>query len=304
MPLTDFDTALESHRVAYAADLSVQRGTHRAAVGTRVAVMPRVLALMAHPDDIEITCAGTLILLKAAGWDVHLATMTAGDLGSSTLPRGRSPAFAARRRPRRRALLGAGYTCLGIPDLTIAHTERHKRIVTGLLRAVRPDRADHASARRLHGGPRADVVPGARRRLRVDHPQLEGAAADRCARRRRRRRARRCRRCCLPTRSTSRRRWESRGPAATSWTSRRCSSRRPRCWRRTPRSARGCTAARRGRVPALDASGRRRPRARLRKKSVTHAEGFVPYLGHAFPKRDPLMQALGTRLVTRIEDHP
>jgi len=27
MPLTDFDTALESHRVAYAADLSVQRGT-------------------------------------------------------------------------------------------------------------------------------------------------------------------------------------------------------------------------------------------------------------------------------------
>jgi hypothetical protein len=27
MPLTDSDTALESHRVAYAADLSVQRGT-------------------------------------------------------------------------------------------------------------------------------------------------------------------------------------------------------------------------------------------------------------------------------------
>jgi LmbE family N-acetylglucosaminyl deacetylase len=43
--------------------------------------MPRVLALMAHPDDIEITCAGTLILLRAAGWDVHMATMTAGDLG-------------------------------------------------------------------------------------------------------------------------------------------------------------------------------------------------------------------------------
>ena len=65
MPLTDFDTALESHRVAYAADLSVQRGTPVQAVGTRVTAMPRVLALMAHPDDIEITCAGTLILLAA-----------------------------------------------------------------------------------------------------------------------------------------------------------------------------------------------------------------------------------------------
>ena len=32
---------------------------------------------MAHPDDIEITCAGTLILLHRAGWRVHMATMTA-----------------------------------------------------------------------------------------------------------------------------------------------------------------------------------------------------------------------------------
>ena len=38
--------------------------------------MPTVLAVMAHPDDIELTCAGTLILLQRAGWTVHLATMT------------------------------------------------------------------------------------------------------------------------------------------------------------------------------------------------------------------------------------
>ena len=58
--------------------------------------MPRVLALMAHPDDIEITCAGTLLLLKDAGWDVHLATMTAGDLGSADL----GPAAISRVRRR------------------------------------------------------------------------------------------------------------------------------------------------------------------------------------------------------------
>ena len=101
--------------------------------------MPRVLALMAHPDDIEITCAGTLLLLKDAGWDVHLATMTAGDLGSAIL----GPAAISRVRRREAAaaaaLLGAEYTCLGFKDLTITYGERAKRLISGLLRAVRPD---------------------------------------------------------------------------------------------------------------------------------------------------------------------
>jgi LmbE family N-acetylglucosaminyl deacetylase len=101
--------------------------------------MPTVLAAMAHPDDVELLCAGTLILLKRAGWDVHIATMTAGDLGSMT----RSRAAIAKIRRREAAasakLLGAGYTCLGFDDLTIAYGEKPKRIVTGLLRAVKPD---------------------------------------------------------------------------------------------------------------------------------------------------------------------
>ena len=40
------------------------------------------------------------------------------------------------------------------------------------------------------------------------------------------------------------------------------------------------------------------------RRSVKYAEGFVPHLGHGFPHRDLLTQALGTRLVTRIEDRP
>jgi LmbE family N-acetylglucosaminyl deacetylase len=114
---------------------------------------------MAHPDDIEITCAGTLILLKRAGWDLHLATMTAGDLGSmkhsrvaiSKIRRGEAAASAK--------LLGAGYTCLGFDDLTIAYGEESKRIVTGLLRQVKPDlmilhspdcyMADHTESTRI-----------------------------------------------------------------------------------------------------------------------------------------------------------
>ncbi|MCS7034933.1 MAG: PIG-L family deacetylase, partial [Phycisphaerae bacterium] len=44
------------------------------------------LALMAHPDDAEILCGGTLIRLAKLQWQVHIATLTAGDCGSSTLP--------------------------------------------------------------------------------------------------------------------------------------------------------------------------------------------------------------------------
>jgi LmbE family N-acetylglucosaminyl deacetylase len=32
---------------------------------------PRVLAIAAHPDDIEIFMAGTLLRLAEAGWELH-----------------------------------------------------------------------------------------------------------------------------------------------------------------------------------------------------------------------------------------
>ena len=57
----------------------------------------RVLAFMAHPDDAEILCAGTLIRLAQSGWEVHVATVAAGDCGSATEP---SEAIIS-RAPRR-----------------------------------------------------------------------------------------------------------------------------------------------------------------------------------------------------------
>ena len=99
----------------------------------------RVLAVMAHPDDIEMTCAGTLALLRRAGWDVHLATMTAGDLGSATLSRAAISRVRKKEAAASAALLDAGYTCLGFDDLTIVYNDKTKRRVSALLRLVRPD---------------------------------------------------------------------------------------------------------------------------------------------------------------------
>ena len=99
----------------------------------------KVLAVGAHPDDVELTCAGTLALLKRAGWDVEIATMTAGDLGSATLPRARIAAVRKREAAAAAKLLGARYTCLGFDDLCVVYSEAAKRRVSGYLRIVRPD---------------------------------------------------------------------------------------------------------------------------------------------------------------------
>ena len=45
----------------------------------------RILAIHAHPDDIELQCAGALLRLKALGHDIFMATMTPGDCGSAEL---------------------------------------------------------------------------------------------------------------------------------------------------------------------------------------------------------------------------
>src|SRR4029453_3597615 len=44
-----------------------------------------VLAFMAHPDDAEFLCAGTLARLKERGYRIQIATLTAGDGGSREL---------------------------------------------------------------------------------------------------------------------------------------------------------------------------------------------------------------------------
>jgi N-acetylglucosamine malate deacetylase 1 len=263
--------------------------------------MPRVLALMAHPDDIEITCAGTLILLKEAGWDVHLATMTAGDLGSATLSAAVISRIRRKEAAASAALLGAGYTCLGIPDLTIAHTERHKRLVTGLFRSVRPDlivthppvdyMADHEQTSYLvrdaaFGStiPNWKALPpvGVRARkpappcaalpalLFADPIDLATAAGGRAAARQ-----------VVDISAVVERKAEMLAAHASqrAWLHQQHGEDEYLHWMR-----------RTGVERARD----------FRKRSVTHAEGFVPYHGHAFPRHDVLTQALGKRLVKTL----
>lgn len=99
----------------------------------------RVLAIHAHPDDIEFQCAGTLALLKERGCDIAIITMTPGDCGSAELSADeiaqtrRNEAFQAAE------LLEAEYDCLEFRDLTICFDDSSRRRVAAALRNTRPD---------------------------------------------------------------------------------------------------------------------------------------------------------------------
>ncbi len=102
--------------------------------------MPTVLSVMAHPDDAEFLCAGTLArLVNAHGWTAHIATMTPGDCGSADLD---PEAISAIRREEGRAaasMIGATYHCLEERDLRVFPNERTLEKVIRLMRETRAD---------------------------------------------------------------------------------------------------------------------------------------------------------------------
>ncbi|MDB5351695.1 MAG: family carbohydrate esterase [Planctomycetota bacterium] len=99
----------------------------------------RILAIHAHPDDVEMQCAGTLALLREKGCHLTIATMTPGDCGTAEYD---AETISAIRRSEAKAaadLIGADYHCLEFRDLSIFNDDPSRRRVVEFLRRVRPD---------------------------------------------------------------------------------------------------------------------------------------------------------------------
>jgi len=98
-----------------------------------------VLAVGAHPDDVEFQMAGTLVLMHKAGIRIHIATVCNGDKGSVTL----APEEIASRRFREATasakILDASFETVGIPDLELVFENKTRARVTELIRRVDPD---------------------------------------------------------------------------------------------------------------------------------------------------------------------
>jgi LmbE family N-acetylglucosaminyl deacetylase len=99
-----------------------------------------VLSVLAHPDDAEFLCAGALIRLhREQGWEVHIASMTPGDCGSTELPPDAISRLRRAEGAQAAALIGATYHCLEERDLLVDYGERTLEKVTRLMRLVQPE---------------------------------------------------------------------------------------------------------------------------------------------------------------------
>jgi bacillithiol biosynthesis deacetylase BshB1 len=93
-----------------------------------------VLAIAAHRDDVELTCAGTLVRASEAGHRTGILDLTAGE--SAT--RG-SPEVRAREAERAAEILGvAERRNAGLPDAHLSNTDETRRILVEQIRHFAP----------------------------------------------------------------------------------------------------------------------------------------------------------------------
>jgi LmbE family N-acetylglucosaminyl deacetylase len=116
----------------------------------------QVLAIGAHPDDVEFGCGASLARWSATGCAVHLAVLTDGSKGSWDPTIDTVQLVATRRREQDDAAAVLGGAQVHWFAERDGELEPHPRIVeavAGLLRSVRPDVVlahDPWRAHRLH----------------------------------------------------------------------------------------------------------------------------------------------------------
>lgn len=118
-----------------------------------------VLAVAAHPDDIEFVMAGTLLQLRDRGWEVHYFNIANGCCGSTTLDRQQCAAVRLEEARRAAAMIPAEFYPPICNDLEIFYNQTLHRQVAAVVRKARPSivlthalsdyMEDHQNAARL-----------------------------------------------------------------------------------------------------------------------------------------------------------
>ena len=99
----------------------------------------KILAIHAHPDDLEIFAGGTLALLAARGHSLSIVTMTPGDCGTTEYSPEEISDIRRREAASAAAVIGATYRCAEFRDLAIFNDDPSRRRVVEILRRVGPD---------------------------------------------------------------------------------------------------------------------------------------------------------------------
>jgi len=94
-----------------------------------------LLAIGAHPDDIELSCGGTIIKMVKKGYSVGVVDLTEGEMGT----RGSREIRAAEAAESARVMGVAVRESLGLSDGNIELTEANRLRVITAIRKYRPD---------------------------------------------------------------------------------------------------------------------------------------------------------------------
>jgi two-component system, NtrC family, response regulator HydG len=98
---------------------------------TRLANRQSVLAIGAHPDDIEIGAAGTLLAHRAMGHEVSILTLSRGARGGTEAARAGESELAAR-------VLGATLYLDDLQDTSISESDPTISVISRVVESVRP----------------------------------------------------------------------------------------------------------------------------------------------------------------------
>ena len=93
-----------------------------------------LLAIAAHPDDVELTCGGTMLKMAQRGYKTGILDLTAGEMGTRGTPETR-----AREASKATKLLGVKWRgSLGVSDSDVQPVRQHKLRLAAVIRELRP----------------------------------------------------------------------------------------------------------------------------------------------------------------------
>jgi bacillithiol biosynthesis deacetylase BshB1 len=93
-----------------------------------------LLAIAAHPDDVELTCGGTLLKAAEQGYKTGILDLTAGEMGTRGTPETRLKEAAAAARILRATVREN----LRLPDAHLEVNDEYKLAVARRIRALQP----------------------------------------------------------------------------------------------------------------------------------------------------------------------
>ncbi len=98
-----------------------------------------ILAIGAHPDDIETYCAGTLAKYVSQGHRVVMATATSGNIGSSHHTMEEIAAIRKAEAKKSASIIGADFVCLDYDDEMFFENKEARLRFIDLVRYAKAD---------------------------------------------------------------------------------------------------------------------------------------------------------------------